>query len=209
VVHAAGAPMTALDHAAVGAVEAEAGRSGPGSALSARRDAHRGSVLPLAGVTVATTSTTALDHAVAFLERTLANGPVPATEIRARARTAGISTPTLRRAKDALGLKARKTSAGPWEWTSEGSHPLTREGAQVAAAPDRRPARPDPIVAADSLFATQDQLDRISRVSAKVGLVESMAGYAEVCGRPIGELRTLTSREADRWLAALEKRVER
>jgi hypothetical protein len=159
---------------------------------------------------VATASSTALDHAVTFLERVLDDGPMLATEIRARARTAGISTPTLRRAKDALGVKARKSSAGPWEWLGEGAHALTREGAQVAVSPDRRPARPvegAPIVAAGDLWASSEQHDSIARASAMVGLTESMAAYTAATGRHISQRRTLTRTEADRWLAALEKRV--
>jgi putative DNA primase/helicase len=60
----------------------------------------------------------AKDEASDFLEDLLAVGPVPAKEVQAAAREAGISTKSLRTAKDALGIKPEKAGmkAG-WVWS--------------------------------------------------------------------------------------------
>lgn len=53
-----------------------------------------------------------------FLKVTLAAGPLPAKQIFAEARNAGLSEKTVRRAKDALGIKPAKTRFdGGWEWS--------------------------------------------------------------------------------------------
>jgi hypothetical protein len=61
------------------------------------------------------TSSSALEFAVAFLTVVLEAGPMPAETVTKRATNAGISARTLRRARDRLGVKVRKTSTGPWE----------------------------------------------------------------------------------------------
>ncbi len=57
---------------------------------------------------VAETDKTALDEAMDFLKDELEDGPVSAKDINRRAKEEGISPQTLRRAREALGLKARK-----------------------------------------------------------------------------------------------------
>ena len=63
----------------------------------------------------------AVGEAADVLASILAGGPVGAKEAQAEARQAGISEATLRRAKSALGVTARRTgglgSAGRWEWS--------------------------------------------------------------------------------------------
>jgi hypothetical protein len=62
-----------------------------------------------------------LGDAERFLMETLAHGPVSANELKENAREQhSISSITLRRAKDKLGIKARKDSNGKWLW-----HPTT------------------------------------------------------------------------------------
>jgi putative DNA primase/helicase len=56
-------------------------------------------------------------EAVAFLEAALANGPRPAARLLEAARRAGLAEKTVRRAKVALGVEARKDGArGGWWW---------------------------------------------------------------------------------------------
>jgi putative DNA primase/helicase len=76
----------------------------------------------------------AKDEASDFLEDLLAAGPVPAKEIQEAAREAGISTKSLRTAKDALGIKPEKSGMkGGWVWSlrrcpSDTEGVLPREG---------------------------------------------------------------------------------
>jgi putative DNA primase/helicase len=66
-----------------------------------------------------------------FLKCVLGNGAVPSNEIRNEARAAGVSWPTVRRAKDRLAIEARKTGMDcGWVWalpktpnSSEDAHP--------------------------------------------------------------------------------------
>jgi putative DNA primase/helicase len=52
-----------------------------------------------------------------FLKCVLGNGAMPSNEIRNEARAAGVSWPTVRRAKDKLAIKARKIGMdGGWVW---------------------------------------------------------------------------------------------
>lgn len=60
-----------------------------------------------------------LDAAVRFLRAELSDGPIPSCTLLARARDAGISEKTLRRALWALGARHRKLRGGrftPWVW---------------------------------------------------------------------------------------------
>ena len=64
-----------------------------------------------------TTERGKLDEAKDFLQELLANGPLPSPQVEKAARAAGISPITLRRAKDVLGVKAKKNSfGGGWAW---------------------------------------------------------------------------------------------
>jgi putative DNA primase/helicase len=59
----------------------------------------------------------ALEEAKRFLIKLLGNGPMAAKQLRAEARYAGLAWPTVRRAKDNLGIEAHKTgfgSSGNW-----------------------------------------------------------------------------------------------
>lgn len=61
----------------------------------------------------------ALDDAVAFLEDALSQGAMAVAEIKKQSRDAGVAERTLRRAKDRLGVIARKSASevnGPWKW---------------------------------------------------------------------------------------------
>ena len=56
-------------------------------------------------------------QAVTFLRETLAAGPQPAADVRAEARTAGISDRTLNRAKTEAGVTSQKDGmSGSWFW---------------------------------------------------------------------------------------------
>ncbi|MCS6977619.1 MAG: hypothetical protein NZM31_11520 [Gemmatales bacterium] len=52
-----------------------------------------------------------------WLRELLANGPLPTKQVRAEAKAAGLCWRTVRRASEALGVKARKQGfAGCWTW---------------------------------------------------------------------------------------------
>lgn len=56
-------------------------------------------------------------EAKSFLEEVLADGPVNSSEVEKQAKAAGISRATLWRAKDALGVNAKKTGFDSgWQW---------------------------------------------------------------------------------------------
>lgn len=60
----------------------------------------------------------ALSEAKEFLQTVLSNGPVPAKTVEAEAKDAGIKQATLRRAKDAMGIKPEKSGfSNGWVWT--------------------------------------------------------------------------------------------
>ena len=69
------------------------------------------------------------DEAVVFLIEELRSDPLPARELEARAKDAGISHSTLRRAKSELGIIVRKAGFdGGWVWSlPERAHPLNQE----------------------------------------------------------------------------------
>ncbi len=59
---------------------------------------------------------TQVDRAIDLLKALLATGPVLSAELEQEARGAGISWDTLKRAKDKLGIVARKDGKGGWSW---------------------------------------------------------------------------------------------
>lgn len=68
----------------------------------------------------------ALKEAMDFLREELADGPKLATEVKEAAEAAGVSTATLRRAKEALEIKAKREAGGigesrPWNWHLPGT----------------------------------------------------------------------------------------
>jgi putative DNA primase/helicase len=76
-----------------------------------------------------TATAPARNEAEDFLQQVLADGPRPTVQIRAEANSAGVAWPTVRRAKEKLGVKASKvTLDGGWEWAmprdaaTEGAH---------------------------------------------------------------------------------------
>jgi AAA domain len=61
-----------------------------------------------------------LDDAVTFLTEALSDGPQPAATLKRQSEAAGISYRTLRRAKDKLDLRSRKTgTGGAWMWSTK------------------------------------------------------------------------------------------
>ena len=62
----------------------------------------------------------ALGEAKGVLREILAGGPMPATEVKRQAGQAGISPPTLRRARAGLGVRLERKEApgggGHWIW---------------------------------------------------------------------------------------------
>lgn len=59
-----------------------------------------------------------LETAMEFLRETLADGPMPSNDVKARAEAVGISGRTLWRAKDEIGIKPSKArETGEWWWT--------------------------------------------------------------------------------------------
>jgi hypothetical protein len=63
-------------------------------------------------------SVSAVDAAVDWLRETLSDGPVRASSIFEQANAAGISNATLKRAKNALGVKATKLGMSEgWAWS--------------------------------------------------------------------------------------------
>jgi hypothetical protein len=62
--------------------------------------------------------TSAMNEAVDFLERLLADGPVASTEVFKAAKANGIAAVTLRRAKKRRGINARHDESfdGGWKW---------------------------------------------------------------------------------------------
>jgi hypothetical protein len=57
------------------------------------------------------------NDAEAFLKTILADGPLPVRRIESEAKEAGLAMATVRRAKDALGVKTSKTALdGGWVW---------------------------------------------------------------------------------------------
>ena len=58
-----------------------------------------------------------LDRAIDLLRALLATEPVPAKSVEEEAKGAGISWPTIKRAKDALGVVTRRDGkANMWYW---------------------------------------------------------------------------------------------
>jgi hypothetical protein len=73
----------------------------------------------LLAVPTNTDERSALDEAKAVLRDILGDGAVRAKEVERQAREAGVSEKTLRRAKEALGVKSIRPDGftGPWAWT--------------------------------------------------------------------------------------------
>jgi putative DNA primase/helicase len=62
-------------------------------------------------------------EAIEWLKELLADGPVAAKKVRSGAEEAGLSWATVRRAKDALGVKPQKsTFNGGWDWRLDHAH---------------------------------------------------------------------------------------
>jgi len=97
----------------------------------------------------------ARSEAIEWLRDLLADGPVAQGTIRSEAESAGLSWATVRRAKDALGVVAKKsTYHGGWEWRLENAQ---REDAQ----------------AIDSQMSTFKQLIESSQVNGNRGVEDA------------------------------------
>lgn len=82
------------------------------------------------------TSTSAVDEAAEWLRETLADGPIPASEILDRAEAEGFSTRTLKRAKRELGIKPTKAGMnGGWSWSLPKSAKAPEECQEENLAP--------------------------------------------------------------------------
>lgn len=88
-------------------------------------------------------------EAEVFLREVLAGGAAPAKQVQAEARDAGISTMTLRRAREALGVRAYRVGVegrrggGAWWWSLPGEHLNAPEHPQAEGEhlnPDAVPA---------------------------------------------------------------------
>lgn len=67
-------------------------------------------------------------EAIEWLRELLADGPVAAKKVRGGAEEAGLSWATVRRAKDALGVKPQKsTFNGGWDWRLEHAQPIASQ----------------------------------------------------------------------------------
>jgi putative DNA primase/helicase len=71
-----------------------------------------------------------------WLRFILGNGPLPATEVEADATCKGFAKATLRRAREYLGIKPRKTSRG-WKWSLPETNPNTASVKPKRSKPDR------------------------------------------------------------------------
>ncbi len=72
-----------------------------------------------------------LEEAKEFLQEILASGPVNSNEVFNQARDAGINQSTLKRAKTALAVKARKQSFDRgWQWELPGRSSIGPQGAR-------------------------------------------------------------------------------
>jgi hypothetical protein len=85
----------------------------------------------------------AITQAIEFLRAVLSVGPLPANVMRARAKAAGLSWASLRRAKQQLGIEAVRESegsagAGRWLW----SLPKAQQDGQDAQQAQLQAAQP-------------------------------------------------------------------
>jgi hypothetical protein len=83
-----------------------------------------------------------LSEAQDFLREVLAAGPVPAAEVQAEAKDAGISTRTLDRARRAIGVESKregepgKRGGGTWRWSLPGIKDAKQKGWQPKPTAD-------------------------------------------------------------------------
>jgi hypothetical protein len=90
----------------------------------------------------------ALQRAKDFLEDHLSDGPVPAIDVKAAAREAGISERTLRRASQAIPVRSHKVGrpgeAGHWEWSLSPTGPVPSEKGHLATFGGGASGAPEP-----------------------------------------------------------------
>jgi hypothetical protein len=89
----------------------------------------------------------AIKRAIEFLRAALGAGPLPADDVRARAKAAGLSWASLRRAKPRIGIVALResksnTGEGKWLWSLPVSQEVRRQEAQPAQTAQAVPAPP-------------------------------------------------------------------
>lgn len=97
-----------------------------------------------------------LEEAIDFLREHLADGPRPAAEVKDAAKEADIAPKTLRRAKEALGVKARfdavpggRRGEGTWVWylpdpRATAGYPLAHHSRPAPKDPDGQDGQDDP-----------------------------------------------------------------
>jgi len=91
-------------------------RNGPVETSIAIRAGHaNASAGDLLGNVTSATEATARSEARDFLEAELSAGPVPTLTLKDRSHDAGLSWPTVERAKKQLGIRARKNGTS-WQW---------------------------------------------------------------------------------------------
>jgi KaiC/GvpD/RAD55 family RecA-like ATPase len=101
---------------------------------------------------------TAKEEAMEFLRDLLTLGALPSKKVRAEAREADITDATLRRAKDALRIKTKKDSDGPWYWSLPTKDAQTAQHEQVEHLEQVRkiPNRPNPAKNKEGAHVVQD-----------------------------------------------------
>jgi hypothetical protein len=95
----------------------------------------------------------AMTQAIGFLRAALSGGPLPATVVRAQAKAANVSWAAARRAKQRIGVEARRESeggagAGRWLWLlpvqGAGQGVQGAQAAQVAPTQAAQPSAAQP-----------------------------------------------------------------
>jgi putative DNA primase/helicase len=103
----------------------------------------------------------ARDDARDFLTEILSREPVAVDEVRAQGKNAGFTWPTLRRAKDDLGVKSKKGGFGKAEWTWY--LPLSKQLAPKVLTP------------ADTSLSTYGESEHLCGSPASIGAIDAQA----------------------------------
>ncbi len=140
--------------------------SGPVETSVAVRDGNaEASANDLLGRPTSASEATARSEARDFLTDELSSGAVPTIELKKRAEDAGLSWPTVERAKKQLGIRARKRGAS-WQWELPNT-PL--DGLDVVDGVGR-PSRPSSPAAKDDVTVLDADAE-LDRVNAKLELI--------------------------------------
>ena len=124
------------------------------------------------------------ESAARWLLAALAGGPLASRELFQQARDCGISSRTLRRAAQSLGLSPRKTSFdGPWQW-SLGQAALPGEAAPSASVAYDNTLRCDPTEAHASGSPAREETPARGQDAWHVGTWNPELGTASEDGQP-------------------------